>query len=291
MNKELSVKQSEILMGSVIVARSTSFVMSKMSMSSLAPINILSLRFTIAFIILFALFHKRLFHCDRKSIIGGVFLGITYSIVMSFEMLGMRHTESSMASLIENSAFMLVPFLEIIFLHVFPTKIVAVGMVLSFIGVITLNFGPGMSFNIGSIYLAGAMLFYAIAIFETAVFSKKGDPITIGTVQIGTMAILTSLISFIFEDYSFPSGIKAWVIIFFLAVICTVFGFTLQPLAQRNLEPDRAGMFSALNPLAAMIWGLIVLGERITITKFLGAAFILFGILLPVIIKEKTKRI
>ena len=286
MKKELSVKQSEILMGSVIVARSTSFVMSKMSMSSLEPINILALRFSIAFIILLFLFRDKILHCDRESLVGGVCLGITYSIVMTFEMFGMLHTESSMASLIENSAFMLVPVLEILFLHVFPTKMVTAGMILSFIGVITLNFGPGMRFNIGSVYLAGAMVFYAVAIFETAIFSRRGDPITIGTLQIGTMAVLTTIASLIFEDFSIPSKPQGWIMIFLLAVLCTVFGFTLQPLAQRKLAPDRAGMFSALNPLAAMIWGLIILGERITTTKFLGATFILVGIILPVITKE-----
>ena len=287
--KELSVKQSEILMAAVIIARSTSFVMSKMSMDHLAPMNLLGLRFSIAFIILIVIFHSKIKNCDRISIAGGVFLGITYSVVMSFEMFGMLHTESSMASLIENSAFMLVPVLEILFMHVFPTRLVLTGMILSFIGVIILNFGPGMQFNIGCLYLIGAMVFYAVAIFETAIFSKRGDPITIGTIQIGTMALLTVVISAFFEGFTLPSKGREWIMVLLLATVCTVFGFTLQPLAQRRLEADRAGMFSALNPLAALVWGFLILGEKITIVKTVGALFILAGILLPGALEKRIK--
>ena len=72
------------------------------------------------------------------------------------------------------------------------------------------------------------------------------------------------------------------------AVVCSVFGFTLQPVAQRALSADRAGMFSVLNPLAAIVWGRLVLAEPITPVKLLGAALVLTGILYPNLAKEKA---
>ena len=73
--------------------------------------------------------------------------------------------------------------------------------------------------------------------------------------------------------------------ILMLAVVCSVFGFTLQPVAQRGLDADRAGMFSVLNPLAAIVWGNLILKEPITPAKIIGASFILLGIIFPVILQ------
>jgi drug/metabolite transporter (DMT)-like permease len=46
-------------------------------------------------------------------------------------------------------------------------------------------------------------------------------------------------------------------------------------------------MFSVLNPLAAIIWGRLVLAEPLTPTKLLGAVPILAGIALPTLAKRK----
>ena len=99
-SKELTIKQSELLMASVIIARSTSFVVSKMTIASMGVFNILAIRFILAFIILAILFYKRFNVCSNQIIKNGFFLGITYTIVMAFEMAALKYTETSLASLI-----------------------------------------------------------------------------------------------------------------------------------------------------------------------------------------------
>ena len=43
-HRELTVHQSELLMAAVIIARSTSFVISKLTLAAMSPFNILSVR-------------------------------------------------------------------------------------------------------------------------------------------------------------------------------------------------------------------------------------------------------
>ncbi len=66
-----------------------------------------------------------------------------------------------------------------------------------------------------------------------------------------------------------------------LAVVCTVFGFTLQPVAQSGTTAERAAMFCALSPLSASALGVIFLDEQLGLAGVCGAALILCGILLP----------
>lgn len=290
-HKELSVRQSEALMAAVIIARSASFVISKISMGTLQPFNILAVRFIAAFLILVVICFRQLKRCTLRTLRNGVLLGVTYTVVMGFEMLGIRETESSLASLIENAAFILVPVLEIIFLRIYPTRRVVVGILTAFAGLVVLNFAPGAAFNIGCVYLLIAMVFYAVAIFETSVFAKEGEPLLVGVIQLGTMGALSLIVSLLFEEFRLPDSSAEWGMILLLAVVCSVFGFTLQPVAQRRLDADRAGMFSALNPIAAVAWGAMILSERLTAVKLVGSALILIGILLPSVrLPSKARR-
>ena len=284
---ELSVRQSELLMAAVVLARSTSFVFSKLAVASLGPFNILAVRFITAFLILLLLFRRRLSRANRRVVRNGVLLGLVYTAVMACEMLGLRSSESSLASLIENSAFVLVPVLEIVFLRRFPRRIVVLGMLLALAGLLVLHAGPGAALGRGSLFFFGGMAFYALAIFLTEIFAKEGEPLLVGVFQIGTMGLVSLPVSLLFERFRLPASGAEWGMILFLALVCSVFGFTLQPVAQRALTADRAGMFSALNPVGAIFWGFLALGEALTPAKLAGAALILSGLLLPMLSKDR----
>lgn len=284
----LSVRASELLMAAVVIARSTSFVFSKMAVAAMSPFNILAVRFLTAFAILLALFHRRLRAITPRVLRNGLLLGLTYTAVMGCEMLGLRSAQSSLASLIENSAFILVPVLAISFLGQYPGKRELAGMALAFGGLLVLNFDPTLRFDASCLFLFAAMAFYALAILLTSIFAREGEPLLVGVVQIGTMGVLSLVVSLLFERFRLPADGREWGMILMLAVVCSVFGFTLQPVAQRGLSADRAGMFSVLNPLAAIVWGRLVLGEPITPVKLLGAALILIGILFPSLGKKNA---
>lgn len=86
-----------------------------------------------------------------------------------------------------------------------------------------------------------AALLYAAAIIATDRFSHHDDPLTVGIVQVGMLGVLA------------------------LAIVCTGFGFTLQPVAQSHTSAERAGLFCALSPACATLFGAVLLHEKITL--------------------------
>jgi len=66
----------------------------------------------------------------------------------------------------------------------------------------------------------------------------------------------------------------------YLVIVCTVFGFTGQFIAQEYVSAERTAIFSALNPLVAMIVGLVLLHENPGVGGIIGAALILSAIIL-----------
>lgn len=60
-----------------------------------------------------------------------------------------------------------------------------------------------------------------------------------------------------------------------LVIVCTGFGFTLQPLAQKHLSADTAGLICALSPLVATLMGWMFLGEPLTLLRLAGMAAVM----------------
>ena len=56
----MNTRQAEILLFSVIAARSTSYTFSKISINALPPLELLGIRFLLSSLILCILFHRKL---------------------------------------------------------------------------------------------------------------------------------------------------------------------------------------------------------------------------------------
>ena len=69
------VNPAEFLLAGVIVARSTSLLLSKALLTTMSPLNILSVRFCLAFVILCAIFFNRMKRMDLRTLLMGMAIG------------------------------------------------------------------------------------------------------------------------------------------------------------------------------------------------------------------------
>ena len=283
----MNQQKSEMLLAAVILSRSTSFVLSKSAMGSLTPFNLLAVRFLTAFIFLALLFGKKLVHIRPSELKYGFLLGLLFTGVMGCELFGLRQTDSATTSFIENSAMIFVPILQFAVFKKKPQSRELLRIVLAVLGIgfLTLGASSGL-FRSGCVFLLGSALFYAAAILATNIVSRKGDPLMIGIAQVFTIGMLSLILSFIFEQPSLPKTGREWGLILALAVICSGFGFTLQPVAQRGTTAERAGMMCALSPLSASLQGVVILHDVMTLYKLAGCLMILMSLVIPVLIRS-----
>lgn len=275
----------ELLLISVIAARATSFIFSKMILEHLAPFNLLAVRFTIAFALLALLFNKELRSLTRRDLLSGIVIGAAFFITMACEMQALTQAASSLVSLLENCAIIFVPLLELILFKKLPGKLTIISTAAAMLGVVLLALSHGSltgGFSLG--LLAG--LYYAAAIIITERLSRSaGSTLGIGVVQIGAMGALASAATLLFEAPQLPAGTNEWAMLAVLIVVCTGFGFTLQPLAQSHVTAARAGLFCAVSPAIATLLGVTVLGEPFAALDALGLLLILASIIMPYIRK------
>ena len=251
--------------------------------------NRLGWRFLLGFVLLSALFFPRLKQLNRKTFRAGIIMGGMFFLVMTAELNGLKRTASGTASFLVNTAIVLVPLLKAVWTRRFPKAKTVLSALLCFAGVAFLTLAGGVRFGAGERWCLIAARLYAGTILITDRLSHSGiDTLAAGIVQVGAIGALSLAASLLFETPRLPNGTTEWIGIVMLAVVCTGFGFTLQPVAQSGTSAERAGMFCALNPMVAATLGILFLGESFAVQSMIGGVLILAGILLAELPERKV---
>ena len=103
---------------------------------------------------------------------------------------------------------------------------------------------------------------------------RRGKP-----VSSSKAAIIRLMPEAVYPSFSETGG--QWMALAGLALVCTAFGFTMQPVAQKPLSSETTGIICALNPLTTAVLGRLLLGENFGAAGIWGAVLILTGIVLP----------
>ena len=280
----MKTRNAEILLAAVIIARSTSFMMSKAGLDAIEPMNMMAIRFTIAFIIMAVIFGRRLTHINTRTFISGLLVGVAYLAVMVAEMMGLNYTDSSRIAFLENAAIVYVPLMEASLTRHLPAPRGLLCSFMAITGVGFLSLSGGLTgFGIGEALGVLSGILYGIAIIVTDRFTEGTDGLLVGIIEIGTMALGAWIISFAIETPVLPDDPVCWALILALATVCTCFGWTLQPLAQKYVSTERTSMFLAFSPLSAALLGVIFLHESLGAGGIAGGALIMIGILLQTV--------
>ena len=285
----MSRRQAELLLAAVILTRSTGYLFSKAGIESFGVFNLLAARFLLAFALLAIIFFRKFKGVKPCDILRGAVLGGVFALVMALELIALKTTDTSTASFLENTAIIFVPLIEAWLLRRAPERTALISAAAAVAGVALLTLGSGsFGFTSGELYCLCAALLYALAIIITDRFSRRGDGLMIGVMQVGFIGIYALAASFIFEVPRLPSGGSEWGVILALAIVCTCVGFTFQPVAQAHLSSECAGLFCALSPVFASLLGVVFLGEAVTLQGVFGAALILFSLYIPHIFAQKA---
>ena len=282
-------KKAEILLVFVIAARATSFVFNKQLLDHMGVFNILALRFVIAAVVMGLIFHKGLFKMTKREALAGLAVGGCYFLVLWSELAATAVSPTSTVALLQNTAVVIVPIIEMILTRKAPKAVTVFGVILAMAGVACIALPQGEIGGGIAICFLSALL-YAIAIVVTdRVTDESLKAMNVGIVQVAVIAVLSGVSTFLFETPTLPDGGGDWFRLLYLSLVCTGFGFTLVPVAQSRLSASRAGIICALSPAVAAVLGVIVLNENLGIWGIIGVVLILISIILPHIMEMRKE--
>lgn len=276
----MTQKQANFLLATVSIGWGTSYIFMKVLADTVSPFTVVALRFGIAFLIMIAIFNRKLLSVNIKMLSYSAIVGVLLCGIFISLMYGMKTTSASSAGFLTSTTVILVPILQILITRKLPRKEVIYGVITVSIGLALLTIKDDFTFALGSLLCLVAALLYGIHIIVTNYFVKKVDAFQLGIFQLGFAFLFAFIGSFTFETPVLPNGVIEWSAILGLAIICSAYGFVIQPIAQKYTTPESTGFLFSLEPVFSAVFAFIFLNENMGGQEYIGALLILSGVLI-----------
>ncbi|GAB6552602.1 DMT family transporter [Bacillus cereus] len=276
----MTQKQANFLLATVSLGWGTSYIFMKVLADTVNPFTVVALRFGIAFLIMVVIFNRKLISTNIKVLSYSAVVGLLLCGIFIALMYGMKTTSASSAGFLTSTTVILVPVLQTLITRKLPRKEVIYGVTTVSVGLALLTIKDDFTFALGSLLCLVAAFLYGIHIIVTNYFVKKVDAFQLGIFQLGFAFLFALIGNFIFEAPVLPNGVIEWSAILGLAIICSAYGFVIQPIAQKYTTPESTGFLFSLEPVFSAVFAFIFLNENMGGQEYLGALLILSGVLI-----------
>jgi drug/metabolite transporter (DMT)-like permease len=134
---------------------------------------------------------------------------------------------------------------------------------------------------LADLFLVGAVLSWGgyLVVSKPLVARHGAIPTLVGTLLLGTLLALP------FAAWSWPdwarlglASTQSWIALGVLALVITPLGWTFQNLSMSRFDASQVATFSNGSPMLTIVWGIWLLGERLTLSLIVGSALTVAGI-------------
>ena len=217
---------------------------------------------------------------NRLLVVSGCLCGLCLFAGTSLQQAGIAFTSVGHSSFGTALYMVIVPLLSI-FLHKKVSLNAWVGVVLAVLGFYFLCIQPGdFSINFGDILTLAGTLFWALQILVIDHYVDKVDGVKLAVSQFVFTALISTISTALFETFSPAMIVQAIIPILYGGLMSVALGFTLQIVAQKNLEANLASLLMSMESVFAVVGGVLILGDVLSSREKLGCVLIMAGVLL-----------
>ncbi|RIE05944.1 DMT family transporter [Candidatus Cryosericum terrychapinii] len=267
----------------------TSFAVSKLALRSIPPLWLAWIRFVLASTILLVwlLFRHENLRLDRRAF-GAMMLGgvLGYALNHLFENVGLVLSTASEISLMMGVFPVLSLLVEGLAYHRRFSHTTVAGIALSVVGVVLIvdprslggTLGGKRLLGDGLIILSGiCWAFYSILVKNLSTNSSASRT-AMFQMAFGSVVLLP--LAGVFERPVFPVPAAAVWAVIYLAVFCSVGGYSLYNYGVARMASTQAVNILNLIPVFGVLTSWVVLHETVTVMQLAGGAVVLLGVLL-----------
>lgn len=215
---------------------------------------------------------------SRRLILGGVLCGGSVCLASVVQQYGIILSGVGKSGFLTTLYILIVPLLGLLFRRKVK-PILWFCIVLATCGMYFLCVTETGSVNIGDVLLIMCAFFFAVQIMIVDYFVETVDGVRLSLVQFAVTALISTVGMFLFEEVDPVAIGDAWFSIFYAGVLSSGIAFTLQIVAQKNLNPTLASLIMSLESVFAALAGAFF-GERLSVNEIFGCALVFAAIIL-----------
>lgn len=278
----LTARRVDLLLLMVAVAWGSSYLAAKTLTDTVGVTVILSLRFlitTVALALIRMIWSRR--RAGRREIVVGVVLGLTQAAVLILETHGIAGTSATNAGLIISLVVVFTPFAESIAFRVRVPRMVFIAGITAVVGVCLLVSADGFAApTLGDMLVLAAAAVRAVHVTAVSALTRGR-----GHSALNLTLIQSAVCAVVYTLADCPGVLRAvrgfdageWAGVLYLGLACSVFAFLIQTWAIQQTSASRVSLLMGTEPIWAVLIGVIIGQEGLTLAGILGAALIISG--------------
>lgn len=291
----LRLQSTELLLLLVAIVWGTSYGVTKSALVYTTVFLFMAIRFLLTFLLLLYPTVKDFSAKKNTDWHKALPTGVILFAIFCCEVIGISKTTATNAAILISLSAILTVFLEVL-VNRLPLDFRLLGLAaLSVFGVFLLTTSGEFTFafNDGDLFILSAAFLRALMVTTTKRFTQNRKITTTSLTAIQSLVVgLGALIFLMIQEGSktfsvIPMAWEFWALILYLVLFCTIFAFFVQNYAVRRLAPSKVSLLMGSEPLFGAIFAFLWLGEVLTVIQSVGAAIILFCVVLITARKEK----
>lgn len=211
----------------------------------------------------------------KTGIIGGICCGVFIFLGSTFQQFGIAQTTVGKAGFITSLYIIIVPILGL-FLRKKVGLNIWVSVGIAALGMYLLCITEGFAISRGDFLVFVCAIGFSLHILVIDYFSPKADGVVISCAQFFTAGIISGVLMFLFERPTWDAVTAAWAPVLYAGVMSCGVGYTLQVVAQKDVEPTIASLIMSLESVFSLLAGWVLLGQKMS-PKELSGCVLVFG--------------
>ncbi len=238
--------------------------------------DLLAVRFGLASLALAAVVGPRL-RLTPRLLRQGCGLGLLYGAAQILQTTGLAHTAASVSGFITGLYVIATPLLAALLLRVRITATTWAAVVLATagLGVLSLH---GFAIGYGELLTLVSAVVYALHIIALGQVSTPGTVLSLSLLQMVVITVICAVAAVLpgsGPGLQLPGSGADWLAVGYLGLIAGAATMTLQTAAQSRIEPSRAAVIMAMEPVWAAAFAVAAGGESLTLRMVAGGVAIL----------------
>lgn len=224
---------------------------------------------------------------DPKLWKTGILCGLALFVASGLQQIGLIYTDAGKAGFITALYIVIVPVLGL-FLKQKPTVMTVISIVIAVVGMYMLCGTGNAGINIGDLLLIGCSIAFAVQITLIDRLARDVDSLRLNCVQAFVVAVLSTLFMGFTETVDLQLVTSCWLPLAYAGVLSMGAGYALQIVGQKRVESTAASLIMSLESVFALVFGALLLGERLSLWEGIGCALVFSAVILSQIPVKKT---
>ncbi len=218
----------------------------------------------------------------RALLLGGVICGVVITIATNLQQFGLSmNLEAGKAGFITAMYIVLVPVIGL-FLGKRSHFVVWISVALAVAGLYLICVKDSFMINTGDVCLIFCALAFAVHITVVDHFGNRVDGVKLSCLQFLVCALISGVLALIFErdNFSITTLLSYYKSFLYMGICSCGIAYTFQIVGQKGTNPTAASLIMSLEASFSLIFGMIVLGEKLSVREWIGIALMVVAIVL-----------